>query len=188
MGISGRGASERDGGPMGGQVQRTAHQMAAAMRRGRVVLPSPCTSTTPAPWAQAGCPAWRTAWPRGPKGSGQMLLPCGCPSLSAAPCAITAGPPAHPPPGSAHCMYRRGSPWPPWPEYRLGLPWQAESGDSCCRPLPNLWQSTGLCPAQNCPLGISASHSGTAQGAGVGPPAPLYPPEYKLSRVLIYWE
>lgn len=40
------------------------------------------------------CLAW------GPKGSGQMLLLCGCLSLSAAPCAITAGLPAHPPPGS----------------------------------------------------------------------------------------
>lgn len=39
-----------------------------------------------------------------PKGSGQMLQPCGCPSLFAAPCAITAGQPAHPPPGSAHCV------------------------------------------------------------------------------------
>lgn len=73
----GEAQASRAAGGGGGQVQGTARQTSAAMRLGRVMLPSPCTSTTPAPRAQAGRPAWRIAWSGDPRALERCCSPVG---------------------------------------------------------------------------------------------------------------
>lgn len=55
------------------------------------------------PLATGRKPSLEDCLAREPKGSGQMLLPCGCPSVCCSLC-NNCWAPAHPPLGSAHCV------------------------------------------------------------------------------------
>lgn len=106
---------------------------------------------------------------------------CWCPFLSAAPCATTAGP--YP---CRLCSAGGGLPLP--------CPRQTEHqgkmrGMATVALSPICGRAQVYAQHRTAHWGTSASCSGTAQGTG-GPRlgSPHCTPEYKLSRVLIYWE